>query len=739
MTFKHLYVGDFETTVFEGQKRTDVWAAAMTRMFDNSDNVEVYHSINEMWDNIVALNQSMVLYFHNLKFDGNFWLNFVLKELKFEPALERPNEADPSSLNWMSNYVMPDRTYKCAISAMGQWYSITLKFNKRVIEIRDSLKLLPFSVKRIGDSFRTKHKKLEMEYKGFRYPGCEITPEERLYIANDVLVVREALEFALSEGHDKLTIGACCLDEFKKTFDSELYQHLFPNLYERLIDAELYGSPDLDAWVRRSYHGGWCYLVPGKSCYRLVNGCTADVNSLYPSMMSKESGNIYPIGLPRMYSQSELLRLSDGRGQTKFYNPTPDEYFRKWDGSVMEYKNRPYYFPNLDFTLKNLSPNELVKLIKSARSVKQFIFLRFKTRFYIRSGKLPFIQIKSSFRYRPTECLTTTDVWDKEQNKYVTHTWEPTGEKGEMTLKSTRVELTMTMMDFELFIEHYRVVQFELLDMCVFNTDETEDYWNSQMFDRGENHGLFDPYIERYRRIKETSEGAMREFAKLFLNNLYGKMASSTNSDFKIPYLKEDGSLGFKQYDANDKKPGYIPVGSCITSYARCFTIRAAQKNYHGPDKPGFVYADTDSIHCDIPPEQVVGITIHKTAFCCWKMECNWDEAWFTRQKTYIEHVTHKDLKQVSKPYYDIKCAGMPERPKELFAKSLDRWKPDPGNEADMKYWNSLPPDQQGAILAEYNLSDFKVGLILPGKLRQESVPGGALLVDSVYEMRPAY
>lgn len=725
------YVGDFETTVFEGQQRTDVWAAAMTQMFSETDAVEVYHSIYEMWDNIVALKKSIVLYFHNLKFDGNFWLNFILHDLKFKPALDKPDETNPDSINWLSNYQMPDSTYKCAISALGQWYSITIKFNKKVIEIRDSLKLLPFSVKRIGESFHTKHKKLEMEYKGYRYPGCEITPEEMHYIANDVLVVREALEFALTEGHDKLTIGACCLDEFKKTYDDETYKRLFPNLYEVQLDADKYGAPNADAWIRRSYHGGWCYLVPGKANRRLVNGCTADVNSLYPSMMSKESGNIYPVGKPRILNQEDLeWRIGKGK-LIKTGKPAITQFYPD-DGSTL-------CGPNLPFTLVNTSPKELLKLIESARRVKQFIFLKFKTRFYLRPGKLPFIQIKNSFRYRSTECLSTTDVWDKDSGRFVTHTWEPTGEQGEMTLKSTRVELTMTMMDFELFIEHYRVVEFELLGMAIFNTDETYDEWNWDQLEKGTVRGLFDQYIERYRKIKETSTGAMREFAKLFLNNLYGKMASSTNSDFKIPYLKPDGSLGFQQHDANDKKPGYIPVGSCITSYARCFTIRAAQKNYHGPDKPGFVYADTDSIHCDLSPDDVVGITIHKTAFCCWKMECNWDEAWFTRQKTYIEHVTHKDLKPVQQPYYDIKCAGMPSRPKELFAKSLDRWRPDPENESDMKFWNSLPEDQQGVILAEYNLSDFKVGLILPGKLRQVSVPGGALLVDTMYEMRPAY
>ena len=82
-------------------------------------------------------------------------------------------------------------------------------------------------------------------------------------------------------------------------------------------------------------------------------------------------------------------------------------------------------------------------------------------------------------------------------------------------------------------------------------------------------------------------------------------MASSTNSSFKYAYVKEDKTIGYIQVQEDAKIPGYIPVGSAITSYARNFTIRAAQKNYHGPDKPGFVYADTDSIHCDISPDKV--------------------------------------------------------------------------------------------------------------------------------------
>lgn len=61
-----------------------------------------------------------------------------------------------------------------------------------------------------------------MEYKGFRYPNCPITDEERHYIENDVLVLKEALEICMNEGHDKLTVGSSCLSEFKSHFPKNI-------------------------------------------------------------------------------------------------------------------------------------------------------------------------------------------------------------------------------------------------------------------------------------------------------------------------------------------------------------------------------------------------------------------------------------------------------------------------------------------------------------------------------------
>ena len=183
-------MGDFETTVYKNQTYTEVWAAACVELF--TEDVLIFHSINDLFLYLKSLNENICIYFHNLKFDGSFWISYLLTELKYKQAYTLLSDdtwinGSPKHVQWLKNYNMPNNSFKYSISDRGQWYTITIKTGGHYIEIRDSLKLLPFSVKKIGKSFGTKHKKLDMEYTGYRYAGCEITPEEKKYIANDVI------------------------------------------------------------------------------------------------------------------------------------------------------------------------------------------------------------------------------------------------------------------------------------------------------------------------------------------------------------------------------------------------------------------------------------------------------------------------------------------------------------------------------------------------------------------------
>ena len=617
---------DFETTVYSGQQDTEVWASAVVEL--GTEDVKILHSIDETLKYFRSLKCNMICYYHNLKFDGNFWLYYLIHDLGWKQATHKDEDG---TIDWDAKWHLLNNEFEYMISDEGQWYSITMKVDNYIIQLRDSLKLLPFSVKAIGKAFQTKHQKLNMEYTGLRYAGCEITPEEQRYIANDVLVVKEALEIMFSQGNNKMTIGSCCMAEYKALTGKYQYDEWFPNVYDIPIDKDLHGEDNAGDWIRHSYKGGWCYLVKGKENNIYKNGTVADVNSLYPSMMSSESGNRYPIGLPHF-----------------------------WTGNFIP---------------------------KEAQINNRYFFIRFRTKFYIKHNMLPFIQIKGSWLYKGTEMLETSDVRNPKDGKYYDKYYDKEGR-----LQDTTVMLTLTCTDYKLFREHYNVKDFEILDGCWFETEI----------------GIFDDYVNKYKQIKMNSKGAKRTLAKLFLNNLYGKMATNTNSSFKLAYLKEDGSIGFETIDQSHKKPGYIPVGSAITSYARNFTIRAAQANYYGSDKAGFIYADTDSIHCDLPADKIKGIRVDDRAFCCWKLESSWDRAAFVRQKTYIEHVTMENLEPIDKPYWNVKCAGMPERCKQVYL-----------NEHAGK-----------------ELEDFHVGLKVKGKLLPKRIRGGVLLVETEYEMR---
>ena len=202
-------------------------------------------------------------------------------------------------------------------------------------------------------------------------------------------------------------------------------------MYDILLDKKTYGAENAGQYIKRSYKGGWCYYVEGKQGRILKNGLTADVNSLYPSEMHSDSGNYYPVGKPKFWSGD--------------YIPDMPEH--------------AYYF------------------------------VRVRCRFYLKDGMLPFIQIKNSFMYLGNVCLTTSDVWDDEQNRYCEELIMPDG-----SIKSTEVTLTLTMIDWILFKEHYELVDCVILDGCWFYSEI----------------GLFDEYINLYKKIKEESKGAIR-------------------------------------------------------------------------------------------------------------------------------------------------------------------------------------------------------------------------------------
>ena len=628
------FCADFETTVYSGQDHTEVWAAAMVEI--GSEDVLLTNSIQSFFAPIFTMlkKENVKLYFHNLKFDGSFIMDYFLRDLKLQQAYYQETPGDKFSVKWYKDSAMLDKSFKYMITDMGQWYMIQARIHNHWLMIVDSFKLLPFSLASIGESFGTKHQKLSIEYEGIRAAGEEIKPEEQEYIKNDVLVLKEALEIMFAEGHQKLTIGSCCMEEYKKLMGYD-FKEFFPDISSIVLDKAKYGSENADSYIRKAYRGGWCYVAKGKEGKRFTDGITLDVNSLYPSVMSKESGNEYPYGDPVF-----------------------------WSGD---------YIPD------------------QAQKEHRYFFIRFKSRFRLKPGKLPTIQIKTSALYKKNEYLESSRIRVNGELFAAVRM----GEK----IITDQVILTLTCTDYKLFLEQYEVWDMEILDGCWFYTHPS----------------LFDGYIEKYRKIKQESTGAIRTLAKLYLNNLYGKMATGTDSSFKIAYVKDDETIGFYTVPEFDKKLIYIPAGAAVTAYAREFTIRAAQANYYGPDKPGFIYADTDSIHCDLPLDQVKNVRLHDSDFLAWKCEAHWKRGIFLRQKTYIETGDETS----------VTACGMGKRCKELIAGQISGDPVEPRN-----------PEEEKFLSEFHSMEDFKIGLNVPSNLKQKRIKGGVVLMEDYFQIR---
>lgn len=621
MSFRY-FCADFETTVYKNQKFTEVWASAICELY--SRNVKIQNSIENFFDYVFCLDGNLCIYFHNLKFDGSFILNYLLSKTDYEQAYNIESKC------FIKSYKLRNKQFTYRISDMGLFYEITIKNKNRLVVFRDSLKLLPMSVKYIGETFNTKYKKLSIEYGGYRKSNSVISEHEKQYIENDVLVMTEAMETMHDENHKQMTIGACCLTEFRSFFSRNEYDGLFPDLNYCLDNGM-----NIDKYIRNTYRGGWCYVNP-KFSGVIKNGCTLDVNSLYPYVMHSKSGCRYPIGKPIFWYGNFIPKLH------------PNKYF----------------------------------------------FIHFKCRFILKKNKLPFIHIRNSCFFNANENLVSSDYLlnGKRVTKIITNNRE----------HENVAELFLTQTDYELFIESYNVFDFEIIDGCYFDT----------MI------GLFDVYLNKYKKIKQNSTGAKRQIAKLFSNNLYGKMAKSSNSSFKICRL-EEGVLKYEIVQKNDAKVGYIPIGSAITSYARNYIIRCALKNLEN-----FCYCDTDSLHCI--GSDFNGLEFDNSEYGKFKCELSWDYAYFSRQKTYVE---------IAGDTINICCAGMPFRCKMLFAKSCGYdYIFESGVRKKIEFDN-LTDDEIEFLNKKRDVTDLTVGLSVPSKLVAKNIVGGVILTETPYVM----
>jgi hypothetical protein len=257
-------VADFETTTDVTDCR--VWGWGLVGIPDDwqtleVNDVQVGTSLDDFLDEISQSNA--VCYFHNLRFDGRFILDAILK--------------DGYDHQIVKGTLLPGM-FRSLISDMGQFYSITVKWmNGFQTEFRDSAKKLPMTVKRIAESFKMEQLKGEIDYDAVRPVGYHPTEMEWDYIRRDVWIVARAVGQQVSQGMHKLTVGADALHEFRQGLGKREFDRVFPVL-----------SLSMDAEIRRAYRGGFTYATPRFRGKLQDAGMVFDVNSLYPSVMYQQ-------------------------------------------------------------------------------------------------------------------------------------------------------------------------------------------------------------------------------------------------------------------------------------------------------------------------------------------------------------------------------------------------------------------------------------------------------------------
>lgn len=314
---------DFETTTDKNDVR--VWAVCAVDI-ETAQTVFITNSVDEFFQWLS--NDNTVCYFHNLKFDGEFILSWLLNN-----GYTYSDEPKP-------------RTFSTLITDMGAFYSITVIFDKKgkqykKVEFLDSLKKLPFKVSVISKAFELEDEKLEIDYNAPREVGHELTEEEQQYIVNDCRIVAQALNIQFGQGLTKMTNASDAMGSFKKLIGRDRFDKMFPVL-----------PIELDKQIRMAYKGGFVYLKPEHANKRGLQGLTLDVNSLYPwAMYSCMLPYGYPMKFEGEYEPDEnfplyIIRLACEFELKPDHIPTiqlkgnlsfvPTEYLTSSNGEIVE-------------------------------------------------------------------------------------------------------------------------------------------------------------------------------------------------------------------------------------------------------------------------------------------------------------------------------------------------------------------------------------------------------------------
>lgn len=330
------YTADFETNNSILECR--VWAYAICEI-GNTDNFIYGNSIEGFIDWCKKVKGNPTVYFHNLKFDGEYILNYLFNK----------------GYKWIKDKKeVEDNTFTTLITDTGLWYMIEIYFKvgkkTKKVKILDSLKILNFSVDKIAKDFHLPISKLEIDYNKVRKVNHVLTEEEIKYIRNDVTIMAMALEIMFKEGLTKMTIGSDALSWYQDKLGA--FKSYFP-----ILDY------DIDKVIRKSYKGGWTYANPLHIEEEIGEGIVIDKNSMYPFQLCDKT---LPFGEPIHFEE----RYTEDKSYPLYVQSITCSFkIKKGKLPTIQLKNTLGFIPNEYIESTN---GELVTLTLTSVDLKLF-------------------------------------------------------------------------------------------------------------------------------------------------------------------------------------------------------------------------------------------------------------------------------------------------------------------------------------------------------------------------------
>lgn len=283
-----IYVADFETTAFKQsmeEKRTRVYLYEIMEVESQTYSRGV--SIEQFMNYIASLEKEIIVYFHNLSFDGEFILWYLMEH----------------------NYICVDKvneqpmTFETIITDTNSMFMIKVIMpNKNIVTFRCSYKVMPNSIDAIGKMFNIPKLHETHNYEEYKlYKSInDVTEEELMYIHNDVRILRELVKYLKDNKMMSISLSTNAYKFWKKDkFMLTKYQLIRPS--DEICDI-----------VDKSYRGGITKINYQYANKVVEDVISYDVNSLYPSVMYENS---MPCGMGEIYNSLEDAKAN---GKKKF-------------------------------------------------------------------------------------------------------------------------------------------------------------------------------------------------------------------------------------------------------------------------------------------------------------------------------------------------------------------------------------------------------------------------------------